>query len=152
LWTLNTPSRVKDASSLHRMLYKNIFTSCYVLAICKITSVEDAYLETCAPRVVVWIQLIAMKYFEDPRLWQSQFVCDIARASPRLSFHNCSHDIFTDWRPYSLWATFIHAFVGVTLPSSPWRTFSRRNTLASGRRQRLFPLNSTSSTIIGTGG
>jgi hypothetical protein len=49
------------------------------------------------------MQLIVMKYFEDPRQGQSQFW-----ASPRLSFHSCTYDIFNDWCSYSLWVTCVH--------------------------------------------
>jgi hypothetical protein len=33
-----------------------------------VACVEDDRLETCAPRVLFWMQLIVMKYFEDRRL------------------------------------------------------------------------------------
>jgi hypothetical protein len=62
----------------------------------------------CNPLVVVWMQLIVMKYFEDPRLGYSQFSCDIAWASPRFSFHSYNYGIFIGWCPYSPWATCIH--------------------------------------------
>jgi hypothetical protein len=62
----------------------------------------------CAPRVVVWMQLIVMKYFENPPLGQSQFSCDIARASPRPSFHSCNYGIFIGWCPYNPWTICIY--------------------------------------------
>jgi hypothetical protein len=49
---------------------------CVDVVIRKISSVDDDSLEqTCAPRMLVWLQLIVMKYLEDPRLEQSRFSC-----------------------------------------------------------------------------
>lgn len=43
----------------------------------------------CAPRVVVWMQLPVIKYVGDPRFGYSQFSCDIAWTSLRVSFRSC---------------------------------------------------------------
>jgi hypothetical protein len=37
-----------------------------IVAIRKISSIEDDHLETCTPQVVVWMQLIVMKNFQVP--------------------------------------------------------------------------------------
>ena len=58
--------------------------------------------------MVVWMQFIIAKYFEDCCLGQSQFSCNITWASPQLFCHSRSCGIFIGWCPYILWVTWIH--------------------------------------------
>jgi hypothetical protein len=55
-----------------------------------------------APRIAERMPLIiiVMKYFEYPRLGQSQFSYDILRASPWISFHSSDYGFFIGWCPY----------------------------------------------------
>jgi hypothetical protein len=79
LWTLNTFSRLKHASSVHRMLHKKDSS-----VACSCSSHLQNYIRrgrSCAPRVAVWMQLIFMKYFGDPRLRQSHFSPEIGNNS-----------------------------------------------------------------------
>jgi len=105
------------------------------IIVTRIMGVEDDRLEAgCVSQEVVQIQLIIKKYFEDARLGQSQFSCDIAFASTRLSFHSCSCGIFLRWCTYSS----LHdrpAFtisIHVTLHVPRRSCCNWRNTLVSG--------------------
>jgi len=43
------------------------------------------------------MQQIIMKNIDDPQMQQSQFSCDIARATTQLSFHSCNYGISNGW-------------------------------------------------------
>jgi hypothetical protein len=58
---------------------------------------ECRLVRMCAPRLVVWIQLIMKLYFEDSHLLKTHLSCDNAWSSPLREYHSCNYGIFFGW-------------------------------------------------------
>jgi len=79
------------------------------LLVTRILHVEDCRLvRMCAPRFVVWIQLIMKLYVEDSYLLKSQFSCYNSWSSPPRSSHSCNYGIFVGWCSLNPWVACIY--------------------------------------------
>jgi hypothetical protein len=97
---------MKNASPVHRKLRERVHSLCVdSVGIRKFLPYRTVVWKTmCAPQVVVWMQFIAMQYFEGLWLEQAQFSFDIVR--------------FTTAHAAQLQAWDLHKLVSVLL----WRT------------------------------
>jgi hypothetical protein len=68
LWTMKTPSRIKHALPVYRILYNKRSVTCWYRGSSQnCNRRENRLKQTCAAQVVAWKQSIVFKCFEDRR-------------------------------------------------------------------------------------
>jgi hypothetical protein len=137
LWALNTPSCVKHASSVHRILCtKSLSAACWHPShsqniirrgrACGNVRSGGSGVDAADRREVLRVPC---------RLGYSQCLCDIAWADQRPSFHGWDRVTYIVWCAYGPWATCGRMCRRCYTCVSRRRCCSRRNTSASWRRR-----------------